>query len=203
MQSKCSNDPQRMEVQSYLLNELQSAIGSEGFRFFSYELEQTLEALRLLVDDIEQPIWGISLDALDASTRDQLDLFRAQPPLNMLFNGEVCIALAEWRDYFLDSFALQKDATLDQQVIEDRHFFRNAQRTNRCDDFQRFCRLLNAELVPEGLEAVIHVTDSGQFQVSIQREGIAAQGAIWRRWESNLNQIQMCDNSKSYNASTE
>lgn len=198
MQSKYSNDSPRMEIQSHLLSELQSAIGGDGLRYFSHELEQTPGALRLIVDDIEQPIWGIALDALDANTRDQLDLFQVRPALNMLFNGEVCIALAEWRDHFINRFALQKDATLERQVIEDRYFFRHTLRTNRCDDFQRFCHLVNAELAPEGLEAVIHVTDSGQFQVSIQREGIVAQGAIWRRWASCLNQIQMSANCNAH-----
>lgn len=198
MQSKYSNDSQRMETHSLLLNELQSAIGSDGLRFFSYELKQTIGALRLLVDDIEQPIWGISLDALDANTQDQFDLFRVQPVLNMHFNGEVCIALAEWRDHFVYRSALQKDTKLEQQVIEDRYFFRHTLKKNRCDDFQRFCRLVNAELAPEGLEAIINLSESGQFQASIQREGIVAQGAIWRRWASCLNQIQMSANCNAH-----
>ena len=191
MQSNISNDLQRLEIQTYLLNELQSAIGCDGLRYFSYELEQTLGALRLLVDDIEQPIWGIALDALDENTRNQLVLFQFQPALNMLFDGEVCIGLAEWRDHFISRFSLKKDAMLEQQALEDRYFYHNILRTNLCDDFPRFFRLLNEDLAHEGLEVKINLSEIGQFQVSIKRDGAFAQGAIFKRWESRLNKIQM------------
>jgi len=196
MSSKNLNDLQRMLAFSHLLNDLQAALGSHVQRRLAHELQQTPAALRLMVDDVELPIWGIALADLDEVTREQLTLFRTRPSLNMLVNEELCIALAEWRDYLQSRYAFQLE-TLQQQLILDRHFLRDTFKDNRCDDFQRFCRLINEELAPEGLEIDINITYEGQFQSRILRNGQIAQGAVWTRWASDINKISITPNRQN------
>jgi len=117
MSSKNPNDTQRMLVFSHLLNNLQTALGSDAQHHLAQALKQTPTALRLLVDDAVQPIWGIALSDLDEHTQEQLELFRTRPSLNMLDNDETCIALAEWREYLHHCFVSLQETTHQQQVI--------------------------------------------------------------------------------------
>lgn len=166
-------------------------LGSDVQHHLAKALQQTPAALRLLVDDAAQPIWGIALSDLDERTQEQLELFRTRPLLNMLVNDEACIALAEWREYLHHFFVSLQEKTHQQQVMVDRHFLRDTFRSNSCDDVQRFRRLISEELAPEGLEIDIHITDEGQLQARILRDGLIAQGAVWKRWASDINKIYL------------
>lgn len=194
MASKNPNDTQRMLVFSHLLNDLQSVLGSDAQHHLAQELQQTPAALRLLVDDAVQPIWGIALSDLDEHTQVQLELFRTRPLLNMLVNDEACIALAEWREYLHCCYVALEETSEQQQVMMDRHFLRDTFKSSSCDDVQRFRRLISEELAPEGLEIDIHITDEGQLQARILRDGLIVQGAVWKRWASDINRIYLTTN---------
>jgi hypothetical protein len=182
---------QRALVFAHLLDGLQNTLGHDAEHKLAHPLLQTPAALRLLVDDPDTPIWGIALAELDVFTRDQLALFRAQPALNMMLDGEACISLAEWLENLKQSFAFQQKSEARQQALDDRKFFRTTFKSNSCDDLPRFRRLLIKELATEGVQISLQALDGQTLNAEIFQDSQPAQGVIWKNWAASINQIQL------------